>query len=70
MTPGGKLQKGDRLRHRASGLVCIVTARLGNDAGYGVKIKREDGRRIGGALEANLLTAQYQIAKGNWELIR
>lgn len=42
MTPGGLLQKGDRIVHTASGAKCTVVKREGNDAAYSVIVRPDE----------------------------
>jgi len=53
MTPGGKVQKGDVVRHVGSQRRYVVVKREGNSVDYSVILRPLDGRRLPvGAFEA------------------
>jgi hypothetical protein len=67
MTPQGLLQKGDIIVHSRSSQRYEVLERLGNDLGYGVRI-----RAVGGTLDGInrlMLTAAYYLKHG-WNIER
>jgi hypothetical protein len=66
------LKKGDKLRHKRSGVILVVVARLGNGADYRVKVKREDGRKFASTGRDTMIVTEagWQVTKsGKWEVV-
>jgi len=77
-TRGGKLSKGDRLRHNPTGRIFEVVERTGNEASYGVYLRPVDGKPLGTRpsykhSDAFLLTAAHHWIRqpnGPYELLK
>ena len=74
-TPTGLLKVGDVIKHIATGTVCVVTERLGNDINYAVRIRNEKGERFKGNKKGTpKLVVFFQdvetgLARGNSRLL-
>lgn len=63
MTPQGRLQRGDRIRNKATGVVYKVTKRFGNRPMYAVEVVDEEGK------EHIFLEIDHYIERGMFEYI-
>jgi hypothetical protein len=75
MTPGGKLQSGDKIQHVSSGMVATVIKREGNDDIYSVILKPDEGlpwnvhSAFGYPGCFRLLEAPYWLKQGTYRLV-
>ena len=69
MTPGGKLQVGDRVKHVSTNRIYEVVKREGNDEVYSVIVKPTDGRRLPvGTMEAFGYPGCFRVLEMAWWL--